>query len=101
MPATKRTRTKTRRKAAEVSTVNVSCWEDDPGDPRAQPAAVPIHVAVPNQAGQPLAFGIAGHAPAPQIYQPGTTDFLYYAAACALRRTADFWGPIIRPTASW
>src|ERR1051325_6936660 len=79
----------------------VACWEDDPGDPESQPALVPIHVAVPNQAAKPLPFKISGKVPPPNIYQPGTHEFLFYASACALRRTADFWSSIVPTGSSW
>jgi hypothetical protein len=35
------------------------------------------------------------------VYQPGTPEFLYYANACALRRTADFWGSILPSGTRW
>jgi len=81
--------------------VSVACWEDDPGDPKSQPALVPIHVPVPNQAAKPLPFKLGGTAPTPNIYQPGTREFLFYANASALRRTADFWGSIVPAGTSW
>jgi hypothetical protein len=79
----------------------VACWQDDPGDPKSQPTLAPIQVPVPNPKAQPLPFKIAGKTPPPQIYQPGTPQFLYYANACALRRTADFWGGIVPRGTSW
>lgn len=98
---------KARKKAAKAprpqagANVLVACWEDDPGDPKSQPPLVPIQVAVPDQSQQPLAFKLSGKAPAPQVYQPGTTGFLYYANACALRRTADFWATIVPAGTAW
>jgi hypothetical protein len=80
---------------------SVACWEDDPGDPKSQPALAPIHVPVPNQAAKPLPFKIGGTVPPPNIYQPGTREFLFYANACALRRTADFWSSIVPGGTSW
>src|SRR4051812_25176675 len=79
----------------------VACWEDDPGTPGQQPLNSPINVPVPNQAAQPLAFKIGGTAPTPAIYQAGTANFRYYAAAAALRRTADFWGAILPGGTKW
>jgi hypothetical protein len=79
----------------------VACWEDDPGDPKSQPPLTPITVAVPNQSAQPLPYKLGGKAPAAQVYQPGTSNFLYYANACALRRTADFWAGIVPAGTSW
>jgi hypothetical protein len=79
----------------------VACWEDDPGDPQSHPSLNPITVEVPNQSAKPLPFKIGGPAPAPAAYQPGTKNFLYYAAAAALRRTADFWGSIVPSGTQW
>jgi len=79
----------------------VSTWGDDPGDPSVQPALQPITVAVPNFAPQPLPFKISGPTPPPAVYQVGTPNFRFYAAAVALRRTADFWGLIIPQGTPW
>jgi hypothetical protein len=81
--------------------VLVACWQDDPGDPALQPVLVPIQVPVPNPSAQPLPFKIVDKTPPPSIYQPGTPQFLYYANACALRRTADFWGGIVPGGTQW
>src|SRR5437879_1450998 len=78
-----------------AATATVACWEDDPGDPRTQPPAVPINVPVPNPAAVPLPFRVAGPRPPAAVYQPGTGNYRYWAAAAALRRTANFWGGIV------
>lgn len=78
----------------------VACWEDDPGD-SLHPAVTPITVPAPNQSAQPLPFKIGGTAPPVQVYNAGTPNFRYYAAAAALRRTSDFWGSIIGAGATW
>jgi hypothetical protein len=75
----------------------VSCWEDDPGVPPNSPITVPA----PNQSAQPLPFKIGGASPAPAVYPAGTADFRYFAAAAALRRTADFWGSIVPGGTKW
>jgi hypothetical protein len=85
----------------EAAAVVVACWEDDPGDPRIQPMTVPITVPVPNAGAHPLPFRIAGSRPRPAVYHPGTPQFRYWAAAAALRRTADFWGRIATRTTRW
>jgi hypothetical protein len=92
---------KARKSINSPSVGLVACWEDDPGDPKQQPHLDPIQVAVPNQSATPLPFRIAGRAPAPKIYTPGTKEFLYYAAACALRRTADFWAGVVPGGTKW
>lgn len=79
----------------------VACWQDDPGDPASQPVLMPIQVPVPDPSAQPLPFKIAEKTPPPSIYQPGTAQFLYYANACALRRTADFWGSVVPSGTQW
>src|SRR5713226_7786703 len=99
--AGKRVATQASKAAAGASKPMVSTWEDDPGDPHLQPPLVPISVAVPNQAAQPLPFRISGPTPPPKIYQPGTANFRFYAAASALRRTADFWGSIVPQGTRW
>jgi len=85
----------------QAATILVACWEDDPGDPKVQPPLVPITGSVPNQSAQPFPFKIQGTPPPPNVYQPGTPTFLYYALACALRRTADFWGGIVKAGTKW
>jgi len=62
---------------------------------------VTIAVPVPEQAAAPLPFKLKGPAPAPQVYNVGSPGFLYYAAASALRRTANFWGSIVAPKTQW
>jgi hypothetical protein len=79
----------------------VSCWEDDPGDPKQQPALTPITVPAPNQAAKPYPFKITGATPAPATYAPGTPGFRFYANAAALRRTADFWGQVVAAGTKW
>src|SRR5215468_7234888 len=98
----KASRTHAKAKAQAVAaTVTVATWEDDPGDPGQQPALVPITGAAPDQTAKPLPFKISGATPPPKIYQPGTANFRFYAAASALRRTADFWGAILPPSTKW
>ena len=79
----------------------VSVWEDDPGEPGSQPSINPIAVPAPNPAAAPLPFKISGKTPAPQLYQPGTANFRFWAAAAALRRTADFWTKIVPQGTKW
>jgi hypothetical protein len=79
----------------------VAAWEDDPGDPKVQPAPTPITLPAPKLAAQPLPSRISGTVPPPRIYQPGSAEFRYYAAATALRRTADYWGAIVGAPIRW
>jgi len=109
MSATTGTKSGTAKKAAKkpskkpgsTAGATVACWEDDPGDPRAQPSRQPIVVAAPNVSSSPLPFKITGTAPAAQVYPAGTASFRYFAAAAALRRTASFWGAIIPAGTQW
>jgi hypothetical protein len=82
-------------------TGKVACWEDDPGDPGQQPPLAPILVATPKPSAAPLPFKIAGAAPHANVFAPGTPGFRYFAAAAALRRTADFWGSILPTGTRW
>jgi len=81
------------------STINT--WEQDPGDGTQPSGGQLIQRPVPVLKDQPLPTSITAPAPAPQQFQPGTTNFRYWAAAEALRRGADFWGPLLPPGTSW
>jgi hypothetical protein len=93
----------TRKRASTAATaqVTVLCWEDDPGDPKSQPVLVPITVVTPKESAAPLPFKIKGVSPTPEVYDVGSAGFRYYAAASALRRTADFWGGILPTGTTW
>jgi hypothetical protein len=99
-------KTTTRRKRATTpgsttrQTTVIAAWEDDPGDPT-QPSPATITSPVPNLSAQPLPSRIAGTAPPASLYPTGSAPFRYYAAAAALRRTADFWGSIVDGPISW
>src|SRR5215472_888128 len=101
MPSKKKTPGQSHVQAPAKPGKTVACWEDDPGDPKLQPALTPITVSVPNQAAQPYSFKLGGAAPAPAVYAVGTANFRYYATASALRRTADFWGSIVPKGTHW
>src|SRR5437879_1170098 len=90
-----------KRPPATPGGATVAFWEDDPGDPKSQPPLSPITGAAPNQSLKPLPYKLVGKAPAPEVYQPGTINFVYYANASALRRTASFWGGIVPAGTTW
>src|SRR4051794_13374629 len=98
MPTKKKTSAKSAKSSnkakGRAAASNIAVWEDDPGDPKVQPAKTPIDVAAPDQSAQPLPFKIGGTTPPIRVYETGTPNFRFYAAASALRRTADFWGTI-------
>src|SRR5713226_8893022 len=103
MPAKSSPAKKAPRKAPAPSPTSalVACWEDDPGDPKSQPPLTPITVRKRIQSAPPLPYKVTGAAPPPKVYQPGSTDFLYFANAGALRRGADFWGSIVPQGTKW
>jgi len=105
MPKAARKKAPAKKSSTSTSTAAsgtmVAVWEDDPGDPNVPPPLAPIQIAVPNPAATPLPYKISGAAPAASVYQPGTPEFRYWAAAAALRRTADFWSGIIASGTSW
>jgi len=90
-----------RETSARPVQLTVNCWEDDPGDPKSQPPLIPITVSTPNESVSPFPFKIKGPMPAARVYDPGSEGFRYFAAASALRRTADFWGGIIGSGKRW
>jgi hypothetical protein len=100
-PATKKRRNTIHKAESPSTTVNVACWEDDPGDPNLTPALQPINVPTPQGAVPPLPFKIKGAQPKPQVYPTGTAEFRYWAAEAGLRRTASFWSMIVPTRTSW
>jgi hypothetical protein len=74
----------------------VLTWEEDPGSGKE-----PVPVPVPALDTAPLAMAIQGVAPQPQIYDLGTPEFRYWAAAAALRRGAAFWSALLQPGVTW
>jgi len=103
MPKARKKTSKTTKSSSSSGTSSalVACWEDDPGEPTLSPPLSPIQVPVPDQSATPLPFKISGTAPQPGVFQPGTPEFRYFAAAAALRRTADFWSGIVPSGTSW
>lgn len=104
MPAKKKS-TKVKKKiAVAVKTTEarpnntILAWTDDPGSVS---GAAPIARPVPKLESKPLATRILGSAPAPRAYTTGTREFRYWAAADALRRTADFWGGLLAGGTKW
>lgn len=98
--STKPASTAAKRKTPEKNTrvpspsLTVDSWEDDPE------SGVQLTAPVPDLAKTPLAFTFPRPAPRPDTYQPGTSQFRYWAAAVALRRGADYWAGRV-PLKSW
>jgi hypothetical protein len=102
--ATKRHKTQTPRLRSQrlnATDTVVACWEDDPGDPKTVPPLAPVACPVPDPSASPLPYKISGTAPKPAVYSPGTKQFLYFANAAALRRTANFWATILPAGTKW
>lgn len=86
------------RKARPMTVV--SAWEDDPGAP-GDTGRVPVGVPAPNLSASPFPLALAGAAPAPKRYAPGTAGFRHWNAAVALRRGADLWGAAVPKGTRW
>jgi hypothetical protein len=82
-----------------VTNATISAWEDDPGQP--DTTNKPIEHPAPDIEQPPLPSMIAGKAAPSGGYPQGTPDFRHWTAADALRRVADFWGPIVGAGTQW
>jgi hypothetical protein len=80
----------------------INAWEQDPGAGAQPSGGQVIQRPVPVLRDQPFPIRIVNPASAPEAkpHPPGTADFRYWTAAEALRRGADFWGPLL-PGMSW
>jgi hypothetical protein len=84
--------------------LQIQIWEDDPfmeavagSDPvDAQPLAVD-----PPEDNQPLQSRILDPEPAPGVYQPGTSEFLYWNAASSIARGINMWNPLLPNGTQW
>ena len=85
-------------RAARSRSNEIRAWEEDPGGPGA--GLKPVAAGVPALGAGKLPVTIAGRAPSPDLYQPGTSDFRFWVAAEALRRGADLWSSIA-PKLTW
>ena len=92
MPSRKKT--KPHKPPTPAGGVTVACWEDDPGDPKSQPALAPIQVPVPNQAAKPLPFKIGGTVPRLTFISRGRANF------CSMQMLARYAGRPIFGAAS-
>jgi len=91
-----------KRAAAAAGAATISVWEDDPANGDSPVGGTLVQRPAPQLQGAPLPTRITNPttAPPPQIYTVGTPEFRYWAAADALRRGSDFWGPLL-PGTSW
>ena len=85
--------------------LDILAWENDPyaqSRPTRPPAlAAPVVRPIPDLNAKALPVMIAGSTPKPRRYNAGTTEFRYWTAADALRRTADFWAPLLPSGTNW
>ncbi|GGK37855.1 hypothetical protein GCM10010124_33310 [Pilimelia terevasa] len=77
----------------------VWAWADDPGHPKAK--RTPMLCPRPDMAAGPMPVGIRGAVPSPEGDQPGSLEFRYWNLAAALRRAADYWGPLMPLGLAW
>ena len=77
---------------------NVMVWKDDPASSL---GLVEVPVPVLHRAPYALRIDKPTPPPAPQIYDKGTPEFRYWAAAAALSRAATFWGELVPAGVTW
>lgn len=103
--ARRRRPAKRRSKIPPKSKNEILAWENDPfaqSRPSDPPSfATPIARSTPDLQASALGISITGPRPTPQRYNPGTGEFRYWTAAEALRRTADFWAPLLPAGTKW
>lgn len=78
---------------------NVQTWEDDPGEPPI--GRTPIQRPTPEVSHPSLPVAVAGEPPAESGDYPGSAEFRYWAAADAMSRASEFWGPLMPPGTTW
>jgi hypothetical protein len=90
---------KATKKAAKGGARQVRCWQDDPGSPEA--GVQPVQARVPDLAKGRLPVAIRDMGPPAGLYDPGTAEFRYWAAAEALHRSASMWGTLLPAGVTW
>jgi hypothetical protein len=84
--------------------VQINIWEDDPlleAVAGSEPVpGEPISDEVPQNT-QALQTQIREQQPAPAIYPPSSSEFLYWNAASALARGINFWNPLLPSGTQW
>jgi hypothetical protein len=85
--------------------VQIHVWEDDPFleavDGTDPVAAKPISADVPVNDHELLQTQTAEPRPDPDLFEPGTPEFLYWNAAAALARGVNFWAPLLPDKTRW
>ncbi len=88
-----------RAKAVKKAPKQIRSWQDDPGGPDSD--VRPVQSPVPDLGRGRLPVTIRGMGPAPGLYDPGTAEFRYWAAAEALQRSAAVWAALLPPRVTW
>ncbi|WP_330337513.1 hypothetical protein [Streptomyces sp. NBC_00557] len=78
---------------------SVQTWEDDPGEPPI--GRTPIQRPTPEVSHPSLPVSVAGEPPAESGDYPGSAEFRYWAAADAMSRASNFWGPLMPANTTW
>ncbi len=81
---------------SEQGVLDVAAWPDDP-----MSGLDVEHVGAPELTPGPLAISINGPQPPPGVYDADTPEFLYWEAAVALTRAADFWTAALPAGTTW
>ncbi len=87
------------KKASKRPPNQVRCWQDDPGPPDS--GVQPVQSRVPDLAKGSLPIAIDGTGPAAGLYDPGTAEFRYWAAAEALQRSGAMWSALLPKGVTW
>ncbi len=90
---------KATKKAAKRASRQIRSWQDDPGAPDA--VMQPVQSPVPDLAKGTLPVAIKDIGPPAGLYDVGTAEFRYWAAAEALHRGATMWGTLVPAGVTW
>src|SRR5947209_4453523 len=91
------TRPRAAKAGAKPQATSIRVWEDDP----LAEGGAPIERPIPKFPRGKLKVSIDGPQPPPDLYDPGTPEFRYWAAADALIRGVEFWSTILPKGTSW
>ncbi len=97
--ATKGTRAAAKPAKKASRPKQVRCWQDDPGSPES--GVHPVTSQVPDLSKGTLPIAIDGPGPPAALYEPGTAEFRYWAAAEALQRSAALWSSLLPTGVTW
>lgn len=93
------------RAAAVEPAVQVRVYEDDPFREaiagRDPVPAEPVPADQPANDHDLLQTAIRGAQPDPDLYEPGTREFLFWNATAALARGVNFWAPLLPAGTHW